>query len=237
MPPHKSTGPLTPPLPSPLFLETCARLQLSSTQRAQLDTYVDVLGKWQPKLNLIGPKTWDDVWDRHVVDSLQCLDHLNAAKPLDSPPDSSAEHPTRTAFDRGIADIGTGAGFPGIVVAIATGLPVTLVESDHRKAAFQLAVKTATGTPLSIVTKRVEALPAKPLDCLFARAFAPLPRLLEWCAPIIDAQTVLILHKGRTASEEISAAHQTHRFDVESFPSLIDSESVILRLRNVRPAR
>ena len=237
MPKHRSTGPLAPPPPSSLFLETCARLQLSSAQRAQLETYVEVLGKWQPKLNLIGPKTWDDVWDRHVVDSLQCLDHFNAAEPMESQSNPNADHPIRTAFNRGVADIGTGAGFPGIVVAIATGFPVALVESDHRKAAFQLAVKTATGAPLSIVTKRVEALPAKPLDCLFARAFAPLPRLLEWCAPIIDEQTVLILHKGRAATEEISAAQETHCFDVESFPSIIDSDSVILRLRNVRPAR
>ena len=222
MPAPRSRRPLTPPPCSRLFEDVSDRLGLSGAQRGQLHTYVEVLGKWQPKLNLIGPKTWSDVWDRHVVDSLQCLDHF--------------PHGESTP-NRGMADIGTGAGFPGIVVAIATGQPVTLVESDHRKAAFQLAVKTATGAPLTITTKRVEALPLQPLDRLFARAFAPLPRLLDWCAPLIDEQTVLILHKGRTAKDEISAAQLTHRFDAESFPSLIDSDSVILRLRNVRPAR
>lgn len=222
MPAQRNTRPLTPPSPSRLFEDVSDRLGLTQAQREQLHTYVTVLGKWQPKLNLIGPKTWDEVWDRHVVDSLQCLDHL---------PHEEIESA------RGMADIGTGAGFPGIVVAIATGQPVTLVESDHRKAAFQLAVKTATGAPLTLMTKRVEALPNQPLDRLFARAFAPLPRLLAWCAPLIDEQTVLILHKGRTAEDEIEAARQTHGFDVESFPSLIDSDSVILRLRNIRPAR
>lgn len=217
-----SRQPLSPPSPSSLYKRTADRLDLSAEQQAQLETYVGLLGKWQPKVNLIGPSTWPDVWDRHVVDSLQCLDHVPEELQLEG---------------RGCADIGTGAGFPGIVVAIATERPVTLVESDQRKAAFQLAVKTATGAPLTITTRRVEALPPEPIDVLFARAFAPLPRLLEWCAPLIDAETCLILHKGRTAAEEISAAAETHHFETESFPSLIDSDSVILRLRNVRPRR
>ena len=233
MPAPKNSRPLNPPAPSRLYEETCARLALSERQREQLQTYVQVLGKWQPRLNLIGPKTWADVWDRHVADSLQCLDHLGDA----GSPTEGLQTSIPPMFERGMADIGTGAGFPGIVLAIATGQPVTLIESDQRKAAFQLAVKTATGAPLTILTKRVESLPGQPLDRLFARAFAPLPRLLDWCAPLIDPATVLILHKGRTAEEEISAAQQTHHFDTESFPSLIDSDSVILRLRNVRPAR
>ena len=218
---RRSVTPLTSPGQSPLFKATAARLGLDDRQIEQLSLYVATLGKWQPKLNLIGPKTWAEVWDRHVVDSLQCLAHM----------------PLEGSVERGLADVGTGAGFPGIVVAIATGNTVQLIESDQKKAAFQLAVKAATGAPLVIQNKRVEALEASPVDVLFARAFAPLPRLLEWCAPLIDAETTLILHKGRTAAEEIKAAQQSHAFEVESFPSVIDSDSVILRLRNLRPAR
>ena len=229
MPRHTSSPPLTPPPLSPLFDATNERLALDASQIEQLQRYVETLGKWQPTLNLIGTKTWADVWNRHVVDSLQCLDPagLLVGKAM-----SAADQAPKT-----LADIGTGAGFPGIVIAIATGLPVTLVESDQRKAAFLLAVKSATGAPLTIVAKRVEALPAQPLDVLFARAFAPLPRLLEWCAPLIGSKTTLVLQKGRAAAAEISAAQRTHHFESESFPSVIDGDSVILRLRNVRPAR
>lgn len=240
--PARTRRPLVMPTPSPLYEKTIARFGLSEAKHEQLLAFVEVLGKWQPKLNLIGPGTWVDVWDRHVVDSLQCLDHAGLSLDASTPVDHAgpATTPASSFFRspaRGIADIGTGAGFPGIVIAIATGHPVTLVESDSRKAAFQLAVKAATGAPLTIVSKRVEALPDKPLDTLFARAFAPLPRLLDWCAPLIDERTQLVLHKGRTARAELEAAQETHSFETESFPSLIDSDSVILRLRNVRRAR
>ena len=235
---QKDTSRLSPPPPSPLFKETASRLALSDAQIEHLRTYVETLGKWQPKLNLIGPSTWDDVWDRHVVDSLQCLDYLPDMTAPSGPQNADkAIFESADRFPRGAADIGTGAGFPGIVVAIATGQPVTLIEADHRKAAFQLAVKTATQAPITVLSRRVEALPVQPLDLLFARAFAPMPRLLDWCAPLIDSQTQLLLHKGRSAPEEIAAAQQTHHFETESFPSLIDSDSVILRLRNIRPAR
>ncbi|MEC8275230.1 MAG: RsmG family class I SAM-dependent methyltransferase, partial [Pseudomonadota bacterium] len=109
-----------------MFEQTCDRLGLSEAVGDQLEAHVATLGKWQPRLNLIGPNTWGHVWDRHVVDSLQCLDHLSAP-----------------GEGRGWADIGTGAGFPGVVLALATGIPVRLVESDQRKAAFLLAVKAA----------------------------------------------------------------------------------------------
>jgi 16S rRNA (guanine527-N7)-methyltransferase len=100
-----------------------------------------------------------------------------------------------------------------------------------------MAVKSATGAAFAVVNKRVEALPAKPLDWLFARAFAPLPRLLDWCAPLIDPKTQLLLHKGRQAADEIAEAAKTHSFEFESFPSLIDSDSVILRLHSLRSRR
>ena len=212
----RSSRPLQVPPRSGLFEQTSDRLGLSAAVRDQLEVYVATLGKWQPRLNLIGPKTWDDVWDRHVVDSLQCLDHLNA-------PDEG----------RGWADIGTGAGFPGVVLALATGIPVRLVEADQRKAAFLLAVKTATGAPVTVVNSRIESLPSAPVDLLFARAFAPLPRLLDWCGPPIDEETTLILHKGRRAQDELDEAGQGFSFEAESFPSIIDSDSVILRLRNL----
>ena len=212
-----SSHPLQLPKRSTLFDETCDRLGLSAAAREQVAAYVATLGKWQPRLNLIGPKTWADVWDRHVVDSLQCLDHLGTADE-----------------GRGWADIGTGAGFPGVVLALAAGIPVRLVESDQRKAAFLLAVKTATGAPVTVVNSRIESLPPAPLDVLFARAFAPLPRLLDCCEPVIDAETTLILHKGRRAQDELDEAAQAFSFEAESFPSIIDSDSVILRLRNLR---
>ena len=109
-----------------------------------------------------------------------------------------------------------------------------LVESEQRKAAVLLAAKTATGAPVRVVTSRIDSLPRAPVDLLFARAFAPLPRLLDWCGPLIDAETTLILHKGRRAQDELDEAAQAFSFEVESFPSIIDSDSVILRLRNLR---
>ena len=94
-------------------------------------------------------------------------------------------------------------------------------------------MKTATGAPVTVVNSRIESLPPAPVDLLFARAFAPLPRLLDWCGPLIDEETTLILHKGRRAQDELDEAGQGFSFEAESFPSIIDSDSVILRLRNL----
>ena len=214
--PTKPVRPLRVPPWSSACSQASDQLGLSPEVCNKLATYVTILGKWQPSLNLIGPKTWDDVWDRHILDSLQCLEHVKS-----------------TAEGRGWAEIGRGAGFPGVVLALVTGIPVRLIEADQRKAAFLLAVKTATGAPVTVVNRRIESLPSEPVDALFSRAFAPLPRLLEWCQPFIDAETTLILHKGRRFQDELDAATQRFSFQTESFPSIIDSDSVILRLRNL----
>ena len=129
----------------------------SLTQHPSLQTYVTLLKKWQPRINLIGPKTLRDIWVRHVQDSAQLLDHL----PPILQEQTGQNQPSNQA--RRLVDFGSGAGFPGLVLAILRpDLDVHLVESDQRKGAFLREVARETGAKITLHSQRIEKL--KPLD-------------------------------------------------------------------------
>ena len=209
----RSSHPLQLPKRSTLFEQTCDRLGLSAAAREQLEAYVATLGKWQPRLNLIGPKTWADVWDRHVVDSLQCLDHLGTADE-----------------GRGWADIGTGAGFPGVVMALATGIPVRLVESDQRKAVFLSTVIRECGLTAKVHNSRIEALPDLGASVITARALAPLDRLLRLLGRQLTSGTRCLFLKGARAEAEIAAAGEMVNLRQELYPSLTNPDGFVIDL-------
>ena len=158
----------------------------------------DLLAQWQRTINLVAPSTLPDIWSRHFANSAQLL--------ALAPPGAKRW-----------LDLGSGAGFPGLVVALMLagrrGARVALIESDTRKAAFLAEVARRTGAPVDIYPLRIEksATQAKlgAIDVITARALAPLPRLLELAQPYFSTATVGLFLKGREAQAEVEAARAT----------------------------
>jgi 16S rRNA (guanine527-N7)-methyltransferase len=197
-----------------------AHFDVSRETLERLETYAALLRQWQPTINLVAPSTIPNLWERHFADSAQLL----ALAP-----------PNATTW----LDLGSGAGFPGLVLAIllagrggTKAAKVTLIESDSRKAAFLAEVARKTGVPVDILCKRIETattqakLPA--FDVVTARALAPLPRLMSLAAPYFSPATTGVFPKGREAGAEIEAAREGFEFDVAQHPSLTDAHGRIL---------
>jgi 16S rRNA (guanine527-N7)-methyltransferase len=186
----------------------------------KLLTYEALLRQWQKTINLVGPSTLDVAWSRHFADSAQLLALV--------PP--AAKH---------WLDLGSGAGFPGLVLAVMLadrpGAKMTLIESDARKAAFLAEVARKTGAPVDIRPERIEKCATQsklgPVDVITARALAPLPRLLELAAPAFAAHTTGLFLKGREAESEVDAAKERWAFDAELRPSLTDAGGRIVVIR------
>jgi len=192
----------------------------------QLLTYEALLRQWQRTINLVAPSTLDAVWSRHFADSAQLF-------PL------APEGALRWL------DLGSGAGFPGLVLGIMLGCRpgarITLVESDTRKAAFLSEVARRTGAPVDIRPERIEKCATQSklgaIDVITARALAPLPRLLELAAPAFSAHTVALFLKGREAEAEVDAAREQWAFDATLRPSLTDAGGRIVTIRALEANR
>ncbi len=182
----------------------------------RLRAYVDLLLRWNARINLIGRATEEEIWTRHIDDSLQLA-------------------PLLPAGTTGLADLGSGAGFPGLVLAIACGLPVTLIESDRRKASFLAEAARLTAAPAAIAAHRVEDLPPLSTRLITARAFAPLPKLLPLAARHLAAGGLLLLPKGARSEDELTAAAAGWHMRVERFPSRTAPDATILRISELRP--
>lgn len=180
-----------------------------------LETFLQCLEVWSRKTNLVSATDRGRLWQRHVLDSLQLIAHARDAGP------------------RWI-DLGAGAGFPGLVAAIARSeSDVTLVEANRKKAAFLGAAIAQTGARATVRPERAEALAPMAHDVVSARALAPLPTLLGLAAPFFGADTLGLFPKGREAEAEIEAARREWRFDVVRTPSETDPEGTILAVRHL----
>jgi 16S rRNA (guanine527-N7)-methyltransferase len=182
-----------------------------------METFVALLRKWQSAENLISPKTLPEIWRRHVADSAELV-------PLF--PDT-----------RRWLDVGTGAGFPGLVVAIAggTGTTVHLIESNSRKCAFLRAAIRETEAPAVVHEGRAEALLpswSEPIDRVIGRAVAPLRRLLGLVEPLMGRGVPAAFHKGEDFRSEIDEATQSWNFDLVQHDSRV-GEGVILEITNL----
>jgi len=194
----------------------------SNVPRGTLSDYArwyGLLRKWNARINLVASKEVDQFWHRHAFDSWQLNAHL---------PEQWAR----------LVDLGSGGGFPGLSLGILAKEKrvgeVHLVESIGKKTSFLKTVSRELGLPVTVHTARAEALPPLKADVLTARAFAPLPRLLDYAAPHLTPNSVLILPKGETAEKEIKQAREDWQFDVERFKSATDSNASILRIENLR---
>lgn len=190
----------------------------------RLSIYVNLLLRWQKAQNLVAPSTLAEVWRRHVADSLQIL---------------------RLAPDARVwADLGSGAGFPGLVTAIVLSgrgeadARVHLVESNQRKVAFLRAVIRETGCPAEVHAERIEDVSAGLCDqvqAVSARALADLSQLCAYVEPFSAAGAPAIFHKGKKFRDEVTQASHAWDFDLVQTVSLIDPDSRLLTLRRIRP--
>jgi 16S rRNA (guanine527-N7)-methyltransferase len=211
---------------SPLSPEKFEEIAIVSRETMdRLRLYADCLAEWQQTLNLVSRNSLAHVWDRHMLDSIQLVRHL---------PEGAAS----------ITDIGSGAGFPGLVLAIATGLPTRLIESHVRKSAFLREAAAQTGAPAEVLNARVEDVARaqhadrsgesveKSVDILTARAVAPLSKLCEM-ADSLGAQTCLFMKGGRWR-EELTEAEKRWRIKHQTFESLTSPEGRILRITGLK---
>jgi len=184
---------------------------------ARLDAYVDLLARWRKATNLMSESAFCQVWSRHIADSAQLL----AFAPL----------------ARRWVDLGSGAGFPGMVVAIQLaeiqGVEVHCIESDQRKCAFLRAVARATAAPAHIHAARIETLDPtmlKPVDAVTARALAPLPRLVGLASPWLTRGAIGIFPRGRSEASSTEPFSDASEFQFESLPSKLDRDARIVRV-------
>ena len=203
-----------------LFLQEMReiRADVSRETRDQLEAMVHVLMRWQKAINLVGKATLEDIWTRHILDSAQLAPLI--------PPTAQT-----------LVDLGSGAGFPGLVLAACRpNLEVTLVEADARKAAYlgEAARRMGLAKPPKIVIGRIEAIPSAKADVVTARALAPLRQLLAWASPHRSDTAICLFHKGKGWQAELAEAMKEWDISYQSLSSVTDRDAVLLRIGDYR---
>jgi 16S rRNA (guanine527-N7)-methyltransferase len=193
-------------------------IDVSREARERLEAFVTLLLRWQRTINLISPRDIDALWHRHVLDCLQ----MSALIP----------YATKRAVD-----LGSGAGFPGLVLAIATGVHFDLIESDQRKAAFLQEATRRTGAPATVHAMRIEKARIAAVPLVTARALARLTTLLSWAAPLLAAGGTCLFPKGRGVDDELTDAATRWNMRVSKTPSRTDPAATILRISEISPVQ
>ena len=189
-------------------------MNVSRETQERLDIYLELLRKWSPKINLVSPVSLEDAARRHFDDSLQTASLT---------PEGA----------KSWIDMGSGGGFPGAVVAIAlagSGLEMTLIESDQRKAAFLRTVSRETKTPFMVIAQRIEDVPAMNCDVVSARALAPLADLLEYAEPHLVPHGKALFMKGGSWRNEVRDAQKTWRFTYDAHTSMTNPDAAVLEI-------
>jgi 16S rRNA (guanine527-N7)-methyltransferase len=203
-------------------------LGVSRETAEKFESYVALLKQWQKAVQLVAPSTLGSIWSRHLLDSAQLAKLA----------------PTGT---RSWVDLGSGAGFPGLVIAILArdltsrtpNLKVTLIESDTRKAAFLREAARQTGCAVDILGTRIEMSSTRDkvgtVEVVSARALAPLTELLRLALPFWQPGTLGLFLKGRDTENEVEAARLSWTFELELKPSLTDPDGRLVCVRNLSP--
>jgi len=189
----------------------------------RLAAFVALIDRWRRKTNLIADSTFTSVWTRHIADSAQLI----------------ALAPGANRW----VDMGSGAGFPGLVIAIqladVPGALVHCIESDQRKCAFLREAARETGAAARIHCQRVEAIEPGYLgavDAVTARAFAPLPLTLKLARPWTERGAVAVFPRGESARDQLAALPEASAYAIEALPSVVNPKAAILRIRlELRP--
>lgn len=194
---------------------------VSRETAARLELYLELLGRWNARMNLVARSTLAQAWSRHIADSAQ----LFALRRHDA---------------RSWVDLGSGAGLPGLPVAAlaaeqAPELRVTLVEADRRKAAFLATAARAMGLEVGIEARRIEALPARPYDVVSARALASLERLCGLAWRFKGQGTIFLFPKGARLDSELTAVSRRWHIRAERIASRTDRDAAVLRIVELEP--
>ncbi|MBC7906641.1 MAG: 16S rRNA (guanine(527)-N(7))-methyltransferase RsmG [Rhodospirillaceae bacterium] len=184
----------------------------------RLRAYADLLVKWQLRINLVGPDTVPTLWQRHFLDSAQVFPIL--PQPIHR-----------------LVDMGCGAGFPGLVLAIMGVPDVHLIESDARKCAFLREVARITETKITVHNARIEAVAPLGAHVVTARALAPLEKLLGWAERHLLPEGHCVFLKGKSGEDELTTASKEWNITFERIPSQTDPTGTILHLKEVRRGR
>ncbi len=186
----------------------------------RLDLIVAQLRKWQPRINLVAPSTMDAIWERHIEDSLQLL-------------------PLAPESFRTWVDLGSGGGFPGLVIAaLCAGQPerkFVLVESNGKKCGFLRETARLAGLQVDVKPMRIEAFAAaneQRFDVVSARALAPLSQLLDLAEPFLQQGALGLFPKGQDVDAELATARETWNLDVDLIQSQTEPGAGILRIRS-----
>lgn len=191
--------------------------ELSDDLRQRLERFADILTRWNGRINLVSPRDLPHLWDRHIADSLQLASLI--------PPGVR------------LADLGSGGGFPGLIIAIATDAEVTLIESDQRKAAFLREAARAAGAHVTVLARRIEDVDIPPVQVVTARALAALPQLLEWSSRLLAADGFCLFLKGRNVEDELTSAAADWHMAVSRLPSRTNADGTILKLGEITRVR
>jgi len=193
---------------------------VTPSTKSNLDRFVALLAEWQRVHNLVSGSAMGEIWSRHVADSLQLLEHAPEFRIW--------------------VDLGSGAGFPGLVVAIAAvenpERRFILVESNHKKAAFLRAAIRQTGANAEVAAERIEEHAPKMAghaDIVSARALAPLSRICGLAAPYMNPRSALLLLKGGAFGSEEKAARKSWVYDKLTFASATDPDGQVAVIRNL----
>lgn len=193
-------------------------LNVSRETLARLEHFADLLKKWNPRINLVSRSSLEQLWTRHIIDSVQVF---------------------RCIMPQGHwVDLGSGGGFPGVIVAIlaaeeAPDLKVTLIESDQRKSAFLRTAARECGAKAQVIAERIEAVPPQEADILSARALADLDSLLGFSELHLKKTGVALFPKGISWGKECEQARLRWNFSADAITSMTEPDAVILKIEGV----
>lgn len=201
---------------TPLAPDACKRLiAADDVTMTRLAAYVDLLRTWCRRINLVGARTLDDPWRRHILDCAQLASHLPGGRPV-------------------VVDLGTGAGLPGLIVAILTDAEVHLVESNARKCAFLQEAARITQTQVAVHHDRIETFLLNGVDCVTARACAPLSKLLEYAESFLASDGTCLFLKGAAAEAELTACEKQWKMAVSLIESRSDRSGRIVKIEGLQ---
>lgn len=203
------------PLDKNLYESVFRDFSVSRETFEKLSIYHDQLIKWQKSINLVGPSTLDNIWERHFKDSIQLLPLIKN--------DNSIK-----------IDLGSGAGFPGLLLAICGIANIQLIESDGKKIVFMKEVARLTETKIEMHQSRIESVSLPTASYIFSRALADVSSLLRLSTKFVSHGTICLFHKGKNWANEIEDAKKNFEFSYEALPSVTDSEGVILKLSDIQ---
>lgn len=197
------------------------KTNVSRETMENIKIYATHLTKWQKNINLVSGSTIESLWERHFYDSYQLKDYFEGAE----------QRKLR------ILDIGSGAGFPGLLLSMLDIGEFHMVESNGKKCAFMRQVIRDTNSTAIVHAERVEEMDIFPVDYIISRACAPLDKLLRLAQNFIQEDVICLFLKGQTASEEIEEAQKNWSFHVEKFTSKSEDTGVILKVSHIKALR